>query len=88
MKKVFKHQYWHFIFLIVAYFVIEQIQRIDDLIFSGNLWGISTRTWFWVAIAIPIVHQIYVLICWRFELYFKSLTKLFGKRAFRDHLAV
>ena len=85
MKKVFRHQYWHFMFLITAYFMIKQIHRIDDQLFAGSLLGVSTRTWFLVSITIPIVHQIYVLICWRFEFYFKSLTKLFGKRAFVNY---
>lgn len=85
MKEVFKHQYWHFIFLITTYFVIKELHKFDDQLFTGSLWGVSTEIWFLVAIAIPIVHQVYVLICWRTELYFKSFTKLFGKRAFANY---
>jgi len=48
----------------------------------GELWGIGTYWWFIFSILAPIVHQFYVLICWRAELHFKSLSKLFGARGF------
>lgn len=44
--------------------------------------GVSTLNWFVIAILSPILHQIYVLSCWRFELYFKSISNTFGKSGF------
>lgn len=56
--------------------------RIDNSILNGELFGIHTTTWLIIAILSPIVHQIYVLICWRFELFYKGLSKVFGSQAF------
>lgn len=55
---------------------------IDSSLLNGELFGIHTTTWLIIAILSPIVHQIYVLICWRFELFYKGLSKAFGSKAF------
>jgi hypothetical protein len=46
------------------------------------LWGISTQTWLWVAVATPVLHQIVVALLWRAELYHHKLTDWFGDNAF------
>ena len=81
--KIFKYQQWH-IFILVAllyalYFSIETAATI----LNGSLWGISTFNWFIFAILSPIFHQFYVLICWRSELHYKSISKLLGKNGFK-----
>ena len=48
----------------------------------GEWFGLSTKQWFLVAITSPVIHQIYVWLCWRGELYFKTLTKNFGDKAY------
>ncbi len=45
---------------------------------NGTLWGISTKTWFWIAIAIPILHQVYVWLIWRLELYKCTFSSRYG----------
>jgi len=49
---------------------------------AGQLWGISTQTWLWIAVAIPVLHQIMVALLWRAELYHHKMTEWFGKQAF------
>lgn len=51
-------------------------------VLSGQLWGIGTQTWFWIAIATPVVHQIVVVLLWRAELYGHKMTDWFGEQAF------
>ena len=83
MKNILKHQIWHLLFLLISITVI-QIFIADDSILIGELWGISTKMWFWIAIAVPIIHQVYVLVIWRLELYHSSFTKRFGlSKAFK-----
>jgi len=82
IMKIFKQQHWHlislFILLIGLYYVV-----LDDVnILQGQLWDLNTMSWFIIAITIPILHQFYVLICWRLELHYKKLTKAFGANAF------
>ena len=80
--KIFKQQHWHLLFLVVLLLGLIYVIQIDEDILKGQLWGISTFYWFIIAIATPIIHQIYVLICWRLELHYHSLTKIFGRKAF------
>ena len=47
----------------------------DDSLLSGELGGVSTATWMILAILSPIVHQLYVLVCWRLELHYKRISK-------------
>jgi hypothetical protein len=50
---------------------------------SGSFWRVGTKTWLWVAITVPILHQIYVWLIWRLELYQRIFTKRYGiKQAF------
>jgi protein-S-isoprenylcysteine O-methyltransferase Ste14 len=47
---------------------------------DGSTWrGIPDYTWFWAAIAVPIVHQLVVGLVFRAQLVFSLFTKLFGK---------
>ena len=49
---------------------------------QGELWGVGAIVWFWIAILIAVVHQVYVWLCWRIELHRKGLTALLGTAAF------
>ena len=49
---------------------------------SGELWDIPTVYWLLLAVLVPILHQVYVVLCWRLELHHKKLTQWFGDSAF------
>jgi len=66
------------------------------LVLSGGIWlaaqgdilegvflGLSSRTWLILSVLFPVLHQIYVVICWRGELYYGWLSKTLGERAFK-----
>lgn len=81
--KIFKYQQWHiFILLVLLFFLYFSIET-DTTFLNGGLWGISTLSWCILAILSPIFHQWYVLVCWRLELHYKSISKLFGKNGFK-----
>jgi protein-S-isoprenylcysteine O-methyltransferase Ste14 len=42
--------------------------------------GISVSVWFWLALAVPIIHQIYVWVCWRLQLQQQFFTKNWGMK--------
>ena len=46
-----------------------------DAVRSGQLWGITTPVWFWLAAAAPVLHQVYVWFCWRTQLHGSLLTR-------------
>ncbi len=85
--KLFERQIWHVLALIFLISGIIYLIQIDKKILSGSLWNIPTKTWLVIALAIPIVHQLYVLLCWRLELYYKLLTKEIGQEAFKIYKA-
>ncbi|MEA2021469.1 MAG: hypothetical protein U9N08_03220, partial [Candidatus Caldatribacteriota bacterium] len=84
IKKIFGYQIWHLVSVIILIAVTQKFISIDYDTTNGELWGFSTKTWFWIAIAIPIFHQVYVWIIWRLELYNNTFTSRYGvQRAFK-----
>jgi len=81
--KLFEKQLWHLLSLGLFLLVLVLIVCSDEQVLSGSYWNVSTKTWFLWAVLIPIIHQVYVLIIWRIELYYKWLSKNIGKYAFR-----
>jgi protein-S-isoprenylcysteine O-methyltransferase Ste14 len=49
---------------------------------EGELFGLSTRAWFWLAVWEAVAHQVYAWFCWRLELGSQALTRTFGPRGF------
>ena len=85
-RKIFEYQIWHLISLIAMIFAINSYVTSSSDMLSGRFWGINTTTWFWLAIAIPIIHQVYVWLIWRFELYQRTFTNRYGmQRAFKAY---
>ena len=81
--KILKQQIWHLLILILLLLSLVVIANNDNSVLYGKLWGIDTSFWFFAAIISPILHQIYVLILWRLELHYKSVSKFFGKNSFK-----
>ena len=69
--------------MITLLFFLSLFIETDRSFLAGELWGISTYYWFIFTLLSPVVHQIYVLICWRSELYYKSISNLFGNKGFK-----
>ena len=79
--KIFNNQFWNLLSLaILLPLLIIFINKNEVDILYGGLWHVETYIWLIAAILAPIVHQIYVLICWRSELYYRSISKLFGRK--------
>ncbi len=81
--KIFKSQIWHLILLFALMLGLYFMCTNDASILKGEYWGLSTYHWFLIALLTPILHQVYVLICWRSELHHKGITKLYGQKAFK-----
>lgn len=50
---------------------------------QGSYLGVSTSTWLWWSVAVPILHQVWVLVCWRLELHYQWLSRNLGDHGFR-----
>jgi hypothetical protein len=77
---MFEKQGWHIFFLAILLIGVGILARGDALV--GQLFGISTQTWLWIAVAVPVAHQIVVPIIWRGQLYHNWMTRAFGEKGF------
>ena len=78
--KILEKQLWHLISLVILIFGIKVILNNSTL--DGEFWGITTKMWLVCSIGIAIIHQIYVVIIWRLELYYSLISKVFCKAGF------
>ncbi len=81
--KIFKYQLWHVLILAALTFFLYSFAKKDVNFLQGELYGISTLSWCILTFLAAVIHQIYVLIFWRAELHYQSLTKWFGERGFK-----
>ncbi len=84
MKNIFRYQVWHLMAAGILLAAMRMFLTANLDIMTEQLWGVSSVTWFWLAVAVPVVHQLYVLLAWRLELYYNLFTARLGlKKAFR-----
>ena len=81
--KLFKYQFWHLLCLLALLWSVKVLIDMDSSLLSGELVGFSTFFWLILALGSPVVHQVYVLLCWRFELHHQSISRAFGDAGFR-----
>jgi protein-S-isoprenylcysteine O-methyltransferase Ste14 len=81
IQLIFEKQWLHASLL--AFFIVGLglVGRIDT-VQVGQLFGLSTAAWLWIAVALAVAHQVFVWACWRGQLHASSLTRMFGSRGF------
>ena len=76
----------------IKYFIYRQIWHLISLLIlipitwffaspslGGKSWlGIKDVTWFWLAVGLPVVHQVVAWIVFRLQLGWATLSKIFG----------
>ena len=77
---LFDKQIYHFLALVLL--LSGAYALLDDVALSGQIFGIPTLIWFWLSIAVPILHQIYVWFAWRTQLKYAFITRIFGESGF------
>lgn len=82
---MYEKQGWHVIFLVLLLVGVAVLAQGDVL--AGSLWSISSQTWLWIAVVIPVVHQVFVWLFWRLELQYGLITHWFGKNGFSIYKA-
>ena len=81
VERFFEGQIWQISILAVLFFSFYFFY--DLFAISEGQWlGLKTRTWYLTAIITPIIHQMYVWLCWRGELYFNALSRIMGRAAY------
>ncbi|GMR06064.1 MAG: hypothetical protein BMS9Abin25_0646 [Gammaproteobacteria bacterium] len=88
IDKIFRYQIWNLLLLILLLLSVQLYASNKPEILLGSFWGVSTKIWFWLAIAVPVIHQLYVWLVWRLELYLGVFTKRFGvQKSFKIYAA-
>lgn len=80
--KIFKYQLWNLFFLGGLLFLLDGVLKKEPSLLVGEFRGLSTYEWMVAAVLVPMVHQFYVVLAWRAELYYHWVSKTFGKRGF------
>jgi len=75
---VFYRQHWQFLLAILGCLFGWYVQTRSDVINGQVFWGLGISFWFWLAILIPITHQLIIAPLWRVELLEQQLTAMFG----------
>ena len=77
---IFEKQSYHYVILAMLLAGIYTLA--DAATLTGEIYGISTSTWLWLSIAIPVLHQVYVWLFWRTQLKYTLVTRIFGEIGF------
>src|SRR5262245_12003944 len=80
--RIFEGQWLHATGLLVLLGACAWAAQLPN-VRQGSLWGLTTIYWYWIAILTAVLHQVYVWLCWRSELYGKRLTRILGSHAFQ-----
>ena len=78
---IFERQWLHALLLATLLAGLAVVSGSDG-VRSGQLWGVTTPVWFWLAIALAVGHQVYVWICWRTQLHGSLITRTLGTLGF------
>ena len=78
---IFERQWLHALLLGALLVGLVLVSSVEGFL-AGELWGVSTRVWFWVAVSLAVVHQVFVWFCWRTELHATLLSRSFGETGF------
>ncbi len=81
LKLIFERQWLHLLLLAILLMGAMWATKFDNMN-TGMFWELSTPQWFWLAIGIPIAHQIFIWFCWRTQLHENLITGFFGKMGF------
>jgi hypothetical protein len=82
LKLVFEKQAYNYLGLALLLAIVNFLSRTPG-VYTGSLWGISTKVWFWLSIGEVILHQLYGWFVFRTELHLGLMSKWFGGQAFR-----
>lgn len=80
-RLIFERQWLHALCLAVLLAGVRMVCGYDGVRF-GELWGVATPVWLWLAVGLAVGHQIYVWFCWRTQLHASWLTRALGPLAF------
>jgi hypothetical protein len=74
-------QQYHLLAIILLVMILLFLFSLTDFN-KGSLLGITTQIWILFAFAIPVMHQVYVMVVWRLELHLSLVSRKLGSLGF------
>jgi len=87
VRLIFERQPLHLVSLIILLGLVLVGSFVGGFL-TGSYFGVSTSVWFYIAIVVPIAHQVFVWFVWRSQLYFSFITKIFGPAGFNYYAVI
>lgn len=82
LQLIFEKQWLHVLLLAALLSGMVLVTGLED-VRAGQVGGIATSFWIWLAIGLAISHQVFVWFCWRVQLHAAWLTRMFGDSGFQ-----
>ncbi len=82
LKLIFEKQAVHYLLLAILLTGVFIIGYEFEGFFTGRFLNIGTPVWFYSAIAVAVLHQVYVWFCWRMQLHSSLITNKYGHKGF------
>ena len=76
---MFERQIQHVGLLLLLSAALTVACRLSPETLSGSWAGLTTLEWLVLAVAVPIIHQFYVMLIWRAELHHGFISKWLGR---------
>jgi len=81
-NSIYSGQHWHFLILLILLAGVYCYIQFDKNVLQGRFCGEHTSTYFIIALIAPILHQVYVVVFWRLELFYRWMSRKFGENGF------
>ncbi len=78
----FEGQFIHLACLLVMLLLLYLVSSMQQFGY-GEFLGVPTNIWVISAVLNAVIHQVYVMLCWRMELDGKKLTRVLGSQTFQ-----
>ena len=79
---LFERQWIHALSLVVLLGLLGRVSNLESAQ-TGNFGNLGSINLLYLAAGIAVTHQVFVWLCWRLELHYSWLTRLFGRYGFR-----
>ena len=79
---IYERQGLHLLLFMILFTAVGSISGTEGLL-VGQCQGVPTAYWFWLSILFPVLHQVWVWICWRMELHHRWLSRSLGDWGFK-----
>lgn len=79
---LFERQWIHALSLVVLLGLLGRVSNLQS-VQTGGFGNLGSINWLYLAAGIAVTHQVFVWLCWRLELHYSWLTRLFGRYGFR-----